>query len=590
MALPSEEIKEKLNLVDFLRGYLDLRPAGKNFKANCPFHSDKSPSFIVSPERQIWHCFGCGEGGDIFKFLMKFENLEFYEALKILAEKAGIELSRLSPTDQKQFGILYDINRIAAEFYKSKLAESERGQGYLAERKLNENTIREFEIGFAPQGFDALHMHLIKSGFSVNDTLRAGLIFKTERGQYMDRFRGRVMFPIHNHFGKIVGFSGRILPELDNGEMGKYINSPETPIFKKSRLLYGFWKSKNFIRESKTVLLVEGQMDFLMLWQDGVKNATASSGTALTLEHLKNLRRIADRIILGFDSDAAGLIAAERAIDLAGGEDFSVSVLSLKGSAVENGGGTDYKDPAEVVQNKPGLIIKYIENSKPAMEHYFSRYIRGGGSENTKQDIRIILSKIKNLWSKIDQARWFRELSYRTGISERELSEELEQIEENRSDKASNNEAVIPRLEEKKTLKRSELITERLLSLISFKDDFKNLIKTHVEFMPSNYRIVYDAMSGTETKTRVMEEMLNLINLRSSFELAGLAKEEKVREEFENLLRELELEYFKEQKDEIKRQIAVAESSGNEDELLIKLKEFDNITKRIQKLKNGKES
>jgi DNA primase len=590
MALPSEEIKEKLNLVDFLRGYLDLRPAGKNFKANCPFHSDKSPSFIVSPERQIWHCFGCGEGGDIFKFLMKFENLEFYEALKILAEKAGIELSRLSPTDQKQFGILYDITRIAAEFYKSKLAESERGRSYLAERKLNEDTIREFEIGFAPQGFDALHLHLIKSGFSVDDTVRAGLIFKTERGQYMDRFRGRVMFPIHNHFGKIVGFSGRILPELDNGEMGKYVNSPETPIFKKSRLLYGFWKSKNFIRESKTVLLVEGQMDFLMLWQDGIKNATASSGTALTLEHLKNLRRIADRIILGFDSDEAGLLAAERAIDLAGGEDFSVSVLSLKGSAIESGGSTDYKDPAEVVQNKPGLIIKYIEKSRPAMEHYFSRYIRTGGSENTKQDIRIILSKIKNLWSKIDQARWFRELSYRTGISERELSEELERIEESRPDKDFNNETMAPRFEEKKVLKRSELITERLLSLISVKDDFKNMIQTHVEFMPSNYRVVYDAMSGNAVQTRAMEEMLNLINLRSSFELASLAKEEKVLEEFKNLLRELEVEYFKEQIDEVKRQIAVAESDGNDDELLIKLKEFDNITKRIQKLKNGKES
>jgi len=166
----------------------------------------------------------------------------------------------------------------------------------------------------------------------------------------------------------------------------------------------------------------------------------------------------------------------------------------------------------------------------------------------------------------------------------------LEQIEESRSDKNYADEVVIPHLEEKKALKRSELITERLLSLISFKDDFKTLIQTHVEFMPGNYKAVYEAMSGVENKTRTMEEILNLINLRSSFELAGLAKEEKVREEFENLLRELELEYFKERKDEIKRQIAVAEADGNEGELLIKLKEFDNITKRIQKLKNGKES
>ena len=251
MTSPVQEIKDRLDIVEFIRSYVPLLPAGKNFKANCPFHKEKTPSFMVSPERQTWHCFGsCSEGGDIFKFLMKYENLEFYEVLKILAEKAGIELRQIAPAEQKQFNVLYEINEEAKEFFKKNLEGSVEAKKYLLDRGLKKETIEEFELGFSSNKWEELSLYLIKKKYSAFDIERAGLAYKNERGSLIDRFRGRIMFPIHNHFGKVIGFSGRILPELDAGEAGKYINSPETLIFNKSKILYGFHKSKNFIRSA----------------------------------------------------------------------------------------------------------------------------------------------------------------------------------------------------------------------------------------------------------------------------------------------------------------------------------------------------
>lgn len=250
----TELIKEKLDIVQFLRGYLNLQPAGKNFKASCPFHKEKTPSFMVSPERQSWHCFGCGLGGDIFGFVMRYENLEFGEALRILAEKAGVELRRLDPAEHKYTGLLFELQNAAKEFYIKALTSTPVVKKYLVGRQLKPETIDEFELGWAPNEPEALSMHFLNRGYAPDDILRAGLAVKTERGLLLDRFRGRIMFPIHNHFGKVVGFTGRLLPQFENENVGKYVNSPETPIFNKSRLLYGFWKSKNSIQDRKSVV------------------------------------------------------------------------------------------------------------------------------------------------------------------------------------------------------------------------------------------------------------------------------------------------------------------------------------------------
>ncbi|MEK7555467.1 MAG: DNA primase [Patescibacteria group bacterium] len=583
MSTPIEQIKEKLDIVDFIRSYIPLHPSGKNFKALCPFHKEKTPSFMVSPERQTWHCFGsCAEGGDIFKFIMKHDNLEFYEALKVLAEKAGIELKRLSPADQKQFGILYDINKVAKEFFINQLAEPANKDAleYLKSRGLKKETIDEFEIGFTPNKYETLSLYLINLGYSAPDIERSGLVFKNERGNYTDRFRGRIMFPLNNSFGKTVGFSGRILPQYETTEVGKYINSPETPIFNKSKIIYGFDKTKKNIKEENSALLVEGQMDFLMCYQDGVKNIIAVSGTALTPEHLKTLQRMTDQLILSFDNDEAGFKAAERSIDLAGAMDLNVKILTLK----------DYKDPAEAVQRKPGLLLGLINKTKPAMEFYFERYLGESsksnpptGGQNSKFDLsefkknlRIVLGKIKNLASSIEKSHWLKNLSLKTGIEEKALTEEMEQLK------------IIPNsqfLISKQTLNsksyilnsRIELIAQRLVTLTVEKKKFQKEIKEYFEYLPLDYQIIYKSLiNKSHINEKRLSDSAELISLHSGFEPQD---EEKTEKEFYELLKHLKFEFMKEKKQSLAKLIKEAEIAGDENKLKKALKEFDEISK-----------
>ena len=547
---PIEQIKDKLDIVDFIKGYIELKPAGKNFKAPCPFHKEKTPSFIVSPDRQTWHCFGsCSEGGDIFKFLMKHENLEFYEALKLLAEKAGVELKKVSPVDQKQFGVLYDINESAKNFFKSELVKNERAKEYLKSRGIKGETAKEFEIGMSPAAFDDLTVYLINQRYDIKDIERAGLNFKSEKGNYIDRFRNRVMFPIYNSFGKVVGFSGRILPEFDNGEMGKYINSPETPIFNKSRILYGFHKSKNAIREKKSALLVEGQMDFLMCWQDGIKNVVAASGTALTVEHLKTLRKSADELIFSFDNDEAGLKAAERSVDLANNADFNVKILMLK----------DFKDPAEAVLNSSGAVAALVVSAKQVMEFYFDRYLNMTNDKrqttndkidigDLKKKIRIILMKIQNLASPVEQIHWLKELANKAKTSESSLIEELARLKIatiSRQEEQIIETAVEPRQT------RKELIAERLLTLALIKDSLCGQLKDYFDFLPDGYQMAYNHLIKKEKTNNIQTlNFINIISMRSSLETENLT-EDAIIKEFQQLLKELQSEYFKERGNEL---------------------------------------
>ncbi|MBI2514715.1 DNA primase [Candidatus Wolfebacteria bacterium] len=596
---PVQQIKEKLDIVDFIRSYIPLLPAGKNFKAVCPFHKEKTPSFIVSPDRQTWHCFGaCSEGGDIFKFLMKHENLEFYEALKVLAEKAGIELRRSSPAEYKQFGILYDLNALAKDFFKKQLERSPAVLDYFKERGLKKETIEEFELGWAPESFEALSMDLITLGHDVKDAERAGLIFKNDRGRYTDRFRSRIMFPIYNSFGKVVGFSGRILnqttdyglqttavdrsPSTVDRDIAKYINSPETPIFNKSRIFYGLHKTKNAIKEQGAAVLVEGQMDFLALYQDGIKNVVATSGTALTADHLKSLKRLTDQLILSFDNDEAGFRAAERSIDLAGASDFNVRLLVVEG----------YKDPAEAVQKSPGKIIELVHETKPAMEFYFERYLanadlrglkadqRGSYLPNFKKNLRVILAKIKNLASPIEQAHWIKELSGRVQISEKALVEEMEQLMA-RKDAEKGAEPRGNILRESATTRR-EIIAQRILSLLMVREELKNAVTDYVQYLPGDYAIILGNMiRGDEAIEESLLDLWNTLSLRSSLELEKLERE-KINEEFELLLREIKSEFLKERRNELMSLIKEAEAAGEENRVKGVLKEFDDISKMIE--------
>ena len=573
----AEQIKEKLDLVEFLRGYLELKPAGNNFKANCPFHKEKTPSFMVSPERQIWHCFGCNEGGDIFKFLMKYENLEFYEALKILAEKANIPLARVSPSEQKEFGVLYDINRAAADYYIGCLSRAPAAGEYLASRKLSKNSIEDFEIGFAPNDYESLSMYLLNKGFEVADSLRAGLIVKTERGNYIDRFRGRIMFPLESNFGKVIGFTGRVLPQFDTGETGKYMNSPETPIFSKSRLLYGLSKSKESIRESGTVLLVEGQMDVIMSHQDGVKNTVGTSGTALTDEQLMMLRRYSSKLVLNFDNDEAGKRAMERSIDLAHAKDFETEVLDFSGIP-ETGG---LKDPADIVSEKPGVLKDIVSRSVPAMEYYFTRHpVTGVDIGTKKQSVREILKKIMNIPSAVERSHWLKELSFRSGVRESDLLLESKSFGSAVPPAGGACRADMPRsgLAGAEKPARRTKIASRLISLYFVSDTAKSELERVRNYLPQTELGLYNAIvSDPSTLDEAMRQKIAELSLKSGLE------EESIEREISDLADNLELEALIEERDALS--VEIKSNRLSEEEKTQKFLALMEIAKRIETIK-----
>jgi DNA primase len=566
-------VKEKIDVVDFLGKYLKLSPAGKNFRAVCPFHQEKTPSLMISPDKQIWHCFGCGNGGDVIKFLMLYENLEFFDALKVLAEKAGMNLDVLGGRDFKTYDAIYKVMEAAKEFYRTNLYKSDEVKDYLKNRGLKGETVKEFELGVALDEPDAISKHLLKKGFSIADIEKAGLVFKTERGTYWDRFRGRLMFPLYNHVGKVVGFTGRLLPGRDDTKTGKYVNSPETPIFQKSKILYGFHKTKNDIREAKSAILVEGQMDFLMMWQDGVKNVVATSGTALTQEHLKTLKKLTDDLVLSFDSDAAGQAAAERSIDLASSLDFMVKLLIIEDPKL--------KDPADVVKERPGMIAELLGSAKPAMEYYIYKYITKNGEvldlKKNKQNLKIVLSKTKNLASSIEKNHWIKKLSDISKMSESVLMEEMENIKESQT---LNTVKEDPLGELETEFSRRDLICQRLIGLAMNDKDAKEKLSGYLEYFPEFYKDLY---SGKKLEGS-LEKVAELISLRFSFENANL-KEDDLKKEFEQLVHELKLNYLKERQARLGREANELELAGSEKEWAEKAREHKAVTEEIHALK-----
>lgn len=352
-----ELIKSKINVVDLLSEYLPLKKAGINYKANCPFHNEKSPSFMVSPERQIWHCFGCQKGGDIFKFVMEKESLEFKDALEILAQKAGVTLKK-SKTKSDGSDRLYEANQKAAQFYNYLLTENKVGKkalDYLLARGLTQETIKEFSIGYAPQNWETLVRFLRKRGFKNEEMIDAGLVVPSQKGGY-DRFRGRIMFPLSDPRGRVLAFSGRVLGD----ELPKYINTPQTRLFDKGKFLLGLNLTKSSIKEKGEAIIVEGEMDFLMSYQSGVKNIIASKGTALTENQVEEIKRYAGTILLCFDTDLAGDAAARRGIEIADKAGLNIKVIDFEG----------VKDPAELIKSNPEDWKKAVDEAIPIYDYY----------------------------------------------------------------------------------------------------------------------------------------------------------------------------------------------------------------------------
>ncbi|MBA3047319.1 DNA primase [Patescibacteria group bacterium] len=487
MLQPSDEIKSKLDIVDLIREYIQLKPAGINFRAPCPFHNEKTPSFMVSPEKQIWHCFGCGAGGDIFSFVMEMEGISFVEALRLLAPKAGVKLTRQDPKLTSQRNRLLDIIELSAKYYNKILLESkqaphqsavagqaEAARKYLTERGLTEETIEEWQIGYSPESWDDLINFLKSKDYNENEIFLAGMSVKKEAirraatngahandnnvCRFYNRFRGRIMFPIKDVNGNIVAFSARVSPEKEAEEkMGKYINSPQTMVYDKSKILFGLDMAKQAIKKEDAAIIVEGQMDVITAHQNGFKNVIASSGTALTADQVLLIKRYSQNLILAFDMDKAGELAAERGIAQAMQQEMNIKVLEL-------GAG---KDPDEFIRKNPDGWSSAVAKAKPMMQYYFDKTLANldlTNIDHKRQAAKILLPVIAKLGNKIEQDFWLKKLGQEVDVAPHFLHEALARIKPAVNYKEEKKQPEKQRAEAMRS--RAEMLSELLLALM----------------------------------------------------------------------------------------------------------------------------
>lgn len=435
MSSSVEQIKEKLSIVDVISSYLKLEKAGGNYKAVCPFHNEKSPSFFVSPGRNSYYCFGCGAKGDIFSFVEQFEGLDFKGALSVLAQRAGVTLEPYRGTDPKektQKDRLYELMEHATRFYEMQFAENTEAKSYIEKRGVKPETMKDFRIGYASAGWRELSDTLRKAGFTDAEIVLSGLAKHPDdkpNGEIYDRFRDRIMFPIGDSGARIIAFSGRLLHDDGSGMQGKYINSPETPIFKKGSVLFGLDKAKFEIRKRDQAILVEGQMDLVLSHQAGFTNTVASSGTALgdtlttedekaALTGLGQVHALSKNLIIAFDADKAGMKAAGRAEKIGLGIGMNVKVAKLPKDL----------DPADVIRTLgPTEWKKIIDGAQHIVLFYLSVLDEHELSEHTRmRAIRDrILPYIAVMPSAIERVHFIREIHQKTGIPEEALAEDL---------------------------------------------------------------------------------------------------------------------------------------------------------------------
>lgn len=419
-----QDIKDRLDIVEVISSYITAKKSGANFKASCPFHNEKTASLMISPQKQIWHCFGCGEGGDIFGFVMRYENLEFREALQQLAQRAGVTLPTYSPQagqDKKVSEDLVRISNFASKFYHKQLMANSGASAaalkYLQDRGLNEKTIENWEIGYAPDSFDALIKALQAKQVTSVNALLGGVVAKNDKGNIFDRFRHRITFPIHNYFGDVVGFSARVMPGGDESS-AKYINSPETPIYNKSKILFGLYQAKAAIRKADEAVVVEGQMDTISAHQAGFSNTVATSGTAMTEDHLRLIGRLTKNLKFCFDSDAAGLQALRRAGELALTMGFRIKVIDLKNA----------KDPDELILTAPGQWKRAVQDAIWFTDYYMgiAEHQYTFGSLEQKQYLtEQIIPLLKYVTNPLEQGHYMRLMSERFAVTENELRSAL---------------------------------------------------------------------------------------------------------------------------------------------------------------------
>jgi DNA primase len=615
MLQPSEEIKSRINVVDLIKEYVQLKPAGTNFRARCPFHQEKSPSFMVSPDKQIWHCFGCGRGGDIFGFVMEMEGLSFVETLRQLAVKAGVKLAKSDPQAASQRNRNLDILDLTAKYYNYMLAKSPKSgpaREYLAKRGLDEATIEEWRIGYSLDEWNALSNFLISRGYKENEIFSAGLSVKREgRSEYYDRFRGRIMFPISDIGGNVVAFTARVSPERESTEkMGKYINSPQTSVYDKSRVLFGLDKARLEIKKADLAIIVEGQMDAITAHQFGYKNVVASSGTALTEEQINLIKRYTQNISIAFDSDAAGEMAAERGGGQAMKADMNIKVIEVP----------NQKDPDDCIRQNKELWEKAVREAKPIMQYYFERKTADldlTDIEGKRQAAKRFLPIIARLDNKIDMNYWLKSLGEKIDINEHVLRETLQTAIDSRK-KDQGYYKPIKKTEPSQAIQsREERLSEMLLAMML---KFNELIYYLAERVPidhlagvfnqelyRNLIIYYNSINnnnffGSDNISNDSSfEINNFINWanESNINIKDISRLIIVGErdfndiEYENIKNEaikitahLKKKYIFARMKEIEKLLAIYEKENKSEELKEIMQEFKNLSEETKSMEN----
>ncbi|HBU06627.1 MAG TPA: DNA primase [Candidatus Magasanikbacteria bacterium] len=600
-----DDIKNKLSVEELIGEYVQLKPAGSNKKGLCPFHNEKTPSFMVNPERQSWHCFGCAKGGDIFTFVEEMEGMEFKEALRYLADKAGIQLSNnfRNEISSNEKNRIKEINTEATRFFHSfllKMSGAKLALDYLHNRGLQDDTIEEWKIGYIPEQWDLLTQYLMKKGFGLEDLVGAGLTIKKDNanansGQgFYDRFRGRVMFPIWNVHDEVVGFTGRILVEKANSG-GKYVNTPQTLVYDKSRVIFGLNKAKKEIKTNDLAVIVEGQMDVIACHQAGMKNVVASSGTALTEEQIKLLKRYSQNINMSFDMDEAGQNAAKRGIGIAVAEGMNIKVIRIP-----DGKG---KDPDECIKQNKNIWFESVESAQSVMEWYLEKVLRNKDIHDPKQKQKIVndfLPEVALIPYAVERDHWLKELGNKIGVDLEILRDDLKTVQSRKpAHNASPDKIGITdgekvksadNLKEEHEIKieksRLEVLLDRMFALlIKFPNLLSNLPEDFAKYLSTAiYEAIYQGLKQEYNVDKLREvanfadkeNPIDILQMKGEWEFANLSDKE-IKEEMEKLFVLINTEWQKNRRKQLQLEIEQAEKIGDKNKIGILLKEFGEL-------------
>lgn len=470
-----EIIKERINIVDIVGDYVKLTKAGANWKGLCPFHQEKTPSFTVHEEKQIYHCFGCAKGGDVLSFIMEIESMEFREALEILATKAGVELTggRGNDGHRELKARLKEINALSVQFYEKQLWEGvgkKKILGYLRDRGIDDAAIKKFQLGYAPEGWNNLYDFLRTKGYTNEEIVASGSVIQKEgTNRYYDRFRDRVMFPVSDAMGVIVGFSARVAPGGDESQ-AKYVNTPETILYHKSTTLYGIEHARNAIKKEGKVLLVEGNMDVIAAHFAGIEYAVAVSGTALTEDHMRILSRYTDHILLLFDMDDAGQKAARKSAHLCFANELRTAIVQLTGG----------KDAADIVRDDPEALQSAIDSAQDAMAFFVGvaqKQYDIHTPDGKRSAIDTVVDDLATMENAIVRDEWARKVATAFGVREDIVFSAIAKARNVRPAMQRGTEDTSHALhEEEATPSRVSMLEKKIIGIcLAFPDVWKNL-------------------------------------------------------------------------------------------------------------------